>query len=153
MYSRRNAVRGFTLIEVLLVLVIIVGIAAIAAVSLFGGQEEANINMTKTKMQKIRKGLDGYKVTYNKYPEEGDLTPLIRVPDEMDEADQRKWSGPYTVETEEDLKDAWGNEIQYALVDSTATGRERKIPQLTSPGPDGVEDTDDDIRVPEQIEE
>ncbi|MFP4355734.1 MAG: type II secretion system protein GspG [Phycisphaerae bacterium] len=143
MHNRNAIRRGFTLIEVLLVLVILVGIGAIAVVALTGSREGANIDMTRAKMTQIMGGLEKYRNDFNALPEEGDLQPLVRLPEDEDETQQAKWKGPY-VEADR-LTDAWGNEIVYSTETDTSSGKERTVPVLTSYGPDGVEGTDDDI--------
>jgi hypothetical protein len=82
-------------------------------------QKLAEISKTKIAMAKLSAALEVYNVEKGSYPE--NIKTL--EPDYI----------PST-----DIKDAWGNKILYQL--------DRKQGyRLTSPGPDGIKDTDDDI--------
>ncbi|MCD6364266.1 MAG: type II secretion system major pseudopilin GspG [Planctomycetes bacterium] len=134
---------GFTLIEVLLVLMILAGLAALAVTSLGGTRDKANIDMTKTRLQKILNDMERYYLDIKAYPteEEGGLSAMITKPSFDDEKKSQNWAGPYLQKQE--LKDFWDNDLKYELVDD---GSGRKVPHLSSNGPDGQEGTEDDIK-------
>jgi general secretion pathway protein G len=100
----RGAVdRGFTLIEVLVVIVILSLIATAVAVNVVGRAEKARVERAKTDVQRIAsEGVEAFKVMKGRYPttEEG-LKVLI---------DER-----YLKPNDKDgtLKDPWGKEYIY----------------------------------------
>ena len=53
-----------------------------------------------------------------------------------------RWGGPYA--KKEQLKDAWGRTLKYELAEVGESGK--KVPRISSSGPDGEEGTDDDIK-------
>lgn len=132
---RRRGGAGFTLVEVLLVLIILVIIGSIVVPNLFGAQEKANINATKTQIRAIDGAIDLYRIDMAKAP--STLDDLREDPSTS--SDDSKWSGPYLKAA---LKpDPWGNEYQYAAEGKKNTGGY----DIWSYGPDGKNGTDDDI--------
>jgi len=141
--------RGFTLIEVMLVLVILGGLAALAVVTLGGRQEKSKRDLTKVRLKHITSRLEQYNVDLggNKsedrhtYPtDEQGLTALVTKPQFDDETKGQEWAGPYL--TTEELKDFWGQEFRYRL--EAVDGK--MVPRVSSDGADGTENTDDDIK-------
>jgi hypothetical protein len=114
--------------------------------------EQARVFETRARMAKLRNGLEIFRVSLARYPtdEQGGLEALIRMPAE-DEAVRARWKGPYAEQA--DLVDAWGRPIQYSLLEDAGSGRSVLVPLLTSAGPDGRIDTDDDIHSPEETDE
>lgn len=148
MRTKANTKRGFTLVEVLLVLVILVGLGALAATTIFGSREQANIDETKARMNNIRGAIDRFRLNMERLPEDGEegLEELMVKPDLGDEAAEDKWQGPY-LENRDQLKDAWGEPIEYTIEEDSSSGRERQVVRLSSPGPDREPGTEDDIVV------
>ena len=132
--------RAFTLLEVLMVVVIIGILAALVVPNLFGTLEGARIDTTRSTVESGFAGaLDLYKMHMDHYPttDEG-LAALMEMPEDDELAE--KWRGPYLKEGAK-LQDAWGNEFIY---ESPGNVNERSY-DLSSPGPNGQEDDDDDI--------
>ncbi len=149
MQNRTRTIRrttGFTLIDVLLVLVILAGLGTFAVVALSGTKEGAKISETEIRMKKLLGIVERYSGELG-YPteEQGGLDALVTMPEFENEKMEDKWFGPYA--KREDLKDSWGNEIHYEVLEDDSSGRMNKVVQLTSDGPDMEPDTDDDIRV------
>ncbi len=72
--ARRAAERGFTLVELLVVIVILGLIATAVAVNVVGAAEKARIDRAKTDVQRIASdGVEAFKVMRGRYPttEEG----------------------------------------------------------------------------------
>ena len=143
--SRR---RGFTLLEILLVMVLVVGLATVTFVLVSGRAEEGNIDNTKIRLQKVLNALEEYKLKlkYGYPTEEQGLKALVEKPVVEDETGGGNWTRPFR--TEEDLKDAWGRELMYKLEETQTEETTRMKPLIWSKGPNGQDDngTGDDIK-------
>ena len=104
--STRTA-RGFTLLELVIVLVILGTIMAFVGPKIFQGMGKANSATAKIMIQDIAGKLELFRLEVGRYPtaQEG-LQALVKQPPGVD-----KWAGPYLKDS--DLKDPWGNEFKY----------------------------------------
>ena len=133
-FHRHRAGRGFTLVEMLLVLVILAVLAAIVIPKFSGRSEQAKVTAAKSQISSIELALDAFEVDNGFYPKgSAGLTSLIEAP-----SGAQNWKGPY-------LKkgiplDPWGNPYVY-----TYPGRNNADYDLMSNGPDGRSGGDDDI--------
>jgi general secretion pathway protein G len=129
--------RGFTLVEVLLVLVILVVIASLAVTAYGPIQRRANINAAKVQIGAFETPLETYRLDVGDFPstDEG-LEALREMPSGGDET---KWSGPYLGKPVP--PDPWGQPYQYEY---PGTHDELK-PDVWSMGPDMIEGSDDDV--------
>ncbi|MFD2366056.1 type II secretion system major pseudopilin GspG [Pseudoduganella sp. GCM10020061] len=100
--------RGFTLLELLVVIVIIGLLAAYVGPKYFSQLGKSEVTVAKAQMESFEKSLDTYRLDVGRYPttEEG-LQALITAPATA----AGKWNGPY-------LKkgvplDPWGNAYAY----------------------------------------
>ncbi|MEM8910242.1 MAG: type II secretion system protein GspG [Planctomycetota bacterium] len=130
--SNRRKRRGFTLLELLLVLSILVVIGGIVVVNIGGAQAEANQNATLTQLNSLKSNIQMYKIRMNSLPET--LESLRDGPSDSDK--KSKWVAPII---EEIPADAWGNSLAYQV-----NGNEFEI---RSGGIDGQLNTEDDITV------
>ncbi|MEZ6120838.1 MAG: type II secretion system major pseudopilin GspG [Pirellulaceae bacterium] len=139
-HRKRNDQRGFTLVEVMIVLAILVLLIAMVGPRLLSQQDKADKQLTLTQINSIEEALKFYKVDNRTYPstEEG-LASLLTKP--TDEARGRNWDGPYLEENTVPV-DAWGNQIQYQY---PGTRGSADSPDIWSLGPDGQDNTEDDI--------
>jgi len=147
--GRTGSASGFTLIEILLVIVIILMLAGALVVYVLPQQKGAEKNTTKLLLNQIQSALDTYRLNIGSYPteEQGGLGALLVKPTFENERLGEKWNGPY-IKPGTKLEDAWGNKIRYEVVDKTLQ-TEPGTPdyKLYSVGPDGIPDTDDDIKL------
>lgn len=135
----RRARKGFTLLEVLMVLVILGVIAVLVLTQVGGSVEGARKDAAATAIKgPLSSALELYKAHIGQYPsgDEG-LALLINKPGDEDAAN--KWRGPYV--KAEQLKDPWNKEYIYAFPGQSNEGSF----DLSSAGPDGVEGNEDDI--------
>jgi general secretion pathway protein G len=130
--SRPRRRRGFTLMEVLLVLVILVILGSMVGIFVRRAQQQALDNAARGQIGSFKGSVEFFQQNMRRYPtsEEG-LIALREPPD-----DNRRWNGPYT--DAEIPPDPWDNEYNYELLDQDNF-------RIWSNGPDGVSDTDDDI--------
>jgi general secretion pathway protein G len=137
---------GFTLFEVLLVIAILALLAAFVVPQFMGIGEQAKKDLAASAVGRtgpIAKALDFYKNAMGVYPEgEEGLQYLIESPEDIIDDDKllERWAGPY-IEGAESLKDPWNNEYNYRFPGEF----NEKSFELWSNGPDGEEDTEDDI--------
>lgn len=83
--------RGFTLLELLVVMVIIGLLAGIVGPRLFGEVSKSEITAARAQIDALSKALDQFRLDVGRYPssQEG-LAALMQAP-----ADADRWAGPY----------------------------------------------------------
>jgi len=131
--------RGFTLIEVLLVLVILVLLASMSVPLYQSYQRQANFKAAKSQIGLFETAIEGFQLNIGSYPttEQG-LNALLAPPADL--PNQAKWEGPYLKGNEVPL-DPWGTPYQYRFPgDRNPNGYD-----LWSIGPDRTDGTEDDV--------
>ena len=103
--------RGFTLIEVLLVLVILVILASLVVVNIFPILKSAKIKEAKINVEALAVGMDHYLLDIGSYPSNSAGLQALRS-QPTDIQDPIKWTGPYL--TKDISSDPWNNPYQYA---------------------------------------
>ena len=84
-------IRGFTLLELLVVVVIIGLLAGFVAPRYFGQVGKSELAVAKAQIDALEKALDQYRLDTGRYPPtELGLTALVDKP-----AAEPKWAGPY----------------------------------------------------------
>ncbi len=107
LYSFRIAQRGFTLLELLVVMVIIGLLASYVGPKYFSQIGKSEVKTARAQIDALGKALDQYRLDTGHYPptELGLNSLFIRPPNEP------KWSGPYLVKAAP--PDPWGNPYGY----------------------------------------
>jgi general secretion pathway protein G len=105
-----RATRGFTLIEILVVVTILGILAALVVPQLMSYPDDARITRAEQDIQALRTGLDLYRLDNFTYPStEQGLDALVRKPSGRPEAPNWR-SGGYVKELS---KDPWGGDYVY----------------------------------------
>lgn len=95
--------RGFTLIELIVVIALIAVLAAVVAPNLLGKASDANRKSAAVQIEKISSSIELYHLETGRYPDQ--LEDLVNKPQGVD-----RWAGPY-VRKMSQLQDPWGNEL------------------------------------------
>ena len=123
--------KGFTLIELMIVVAIIGILAALVIPKIVGRSEQARATAAHADISSIKTALDAFEVDNGFYPK--NIQALVSQP-----GNTRNWHGPYL---EKVPQDPWGNNYLYYFPGK----RNASSYDLLSVGPDGKEGTDDDV--------
>ena len=97
--------RGFSLIEIIIVVVLIAAIVAFAASRILGGSDRARVNLAKSQLATLAQKVQTYELDTGTLP--GELDDLVQDPGAPG------WLGPYAKPAE--LNDPWNQPIRYTV--------------------------------------
>ncbi len=138
--TKHQSMRGFTLIEIIVVVVIIGLLAAVIAPNIFGQVEKARLNRALSDLRALESSLNLYRLDNFNYPttEQG-LQALVSKPSGSPEA--KNWKkGGYIPRMP---LDPWGNEYQYVYPGTS--GGEFDLFTYGADGKVGGEDNNKDL--------
>lgn len=131
-------VRGFSLLEMIIVLVLMGLLAALVAPRLTGILGKNKVRATKVQVEMLASAVERFNLDVGRYPtaQEG-LSALIERPQDIPED---SWDGPYT---EKDFvpKDGWGRDFIYEIGESSRF----IVKSLGADGAPGGQDENADI--------
>lgn len=131
--------RGFTLLEVMIVIVIILAIAGLVTVNLMGSRDEATKGTVNIQLKSMKDALKQFNLAFNRYPTEEEGLAVLWSKDGITDEDQTKWRA---FVDEPIPTDPWGTAWGYR-----AESESGRAFDLWSNGPDKQEGTEDDISV------
>jgi len=128
---RRGLQRGFTLIEIMVVVIILGILVSLIAPNVFGVLDDAEVTATQVQMRNVSIALDTYRMNHSRYPttEEG-LEALLKPP------------GRDRGYIDSIPRDSWDNEFQYR---SPGESGDYDIFSYGRDGQEGGEGQDSDI--------
>lgn len=137
--------RGFSLIEVLIVISLILVLGGLVAVTLFSRRDQADIDLTRVDMNTLNSALRQFRLDYRRYPTDEEGLAVLWDKEQLDpEADAAKYPAEGYLDRKLDT-DRWGNEWGYRQVSENTEEEDAVQFDLWSFGPDGEDGTDDDI--------
>ena len=129
--------RGFTLIELMVVMIILGLLAALVVPKMFGKLETAKTNAAYAQIELFGTALDSYRLDVGKYPSSSEgLESLISPVSGAEE-----WNGPYLRKNEIPL-DPWGNPYIY---EAPGTHGDYDLYSLGADNSEGGEGEDRDV--------
>ena len=131
--------RGFTLIELMVVLAIIGVLGVFVVPAVMNKPDEARVDKARAELPQIMQALKMYKLDNGRYPaQDQGLTELRTKPNSG--TVPPNWRGPYL---ERDPQDPWGNPYQYLIPGSH--GGDVEVISLGRDGVAGGDGLDKDI--------
>ena len=100
--NNRREERGFTLIEMVVVIMLIAAIAAVVAGKVISNKHRAEYNLARQQLSSLAANIDQYQDDVGELPDS--LEQLVH-------SDAENWTGPYA--NAKDFKDPWHNAIEY----------------------------------------
>ncbi len=130
--STRRRQRGFSLMELMVVLLIIGLLGAAVTVGVRGAREQGRITTAEMEINNLENGLEMFNSLTARYPTQDEGLEVLLKPIGKSELGILKKKG--------ELNDPWGNPYLYIV-----TGDKAEPFEVLSAGPDGREGTDDDL--------
>ena len=125
--------RGFTLVEIMVVLIIIAILMTVFGGKIFGAGDRAKASLTRIKMTEIGSYLEQYRLQYNKLP--SSLNSLVNCTEETGQSCT-------PIANADSLNDGWGRPFVYS---AEGDGRQFKLRSLGADAKDGGEGVDSDL--------
>lgn len=138
--------RAFSLIEIMIVLAIIVLISGLVGFALLSRRDEANVSKAQIDINTLKNALLDFNRRYGRYPTEDEGLAVLWSSSTVDPELEDQWSATVSNNM---ANDPWGNPWEY----NPEGLRREGYYDLSSNGPDGEPETDDDIYAWDEDEE
>lgn len=135
-YNSENRQKGFSLIELLIVMVILGLLAGLVGPKMFSKVDDSKQRAAKAQISLFETALDLYRLDMGKYPTTDMGLKALRINTEDDD----KWDGPYF--SKEIPQDPWQNAYYYA---SPSEHGDYEIISYGADGAEGGSELDEDI--------
>lgn len=136
--NQRKREKGFTLVEIMIVLALVVMLGSYAGVKLIGMFNKGKQDIARTQIAGFGQALQAYYLSHSYYPTTAQgLQSLISRPS-VGKVPENYPEGGY-LGKKELPKDPWGNQYRYVCEDGQNF-------TISSDGPDGQEGGSDDIK-------
>lgn len=132
--------RGFTLIEMLVVLVIIGLLASLIGPKLFTKVDASKVQTAQTQVKMLKGALGTLRLDIGRFPTQPEGLGLLNT-QPADEKLRARWHGPYLDDAVP--MDPWGNPYQYSV--PGANGQPFALYSLGADGKRGGEGVDADV--------
>jgi general secretion pathway protein G len=100
------AERGFTLVEIMIVIVLIGLIATFVGSRILGASDQAKFRLAQSQIETVAGKIERYQDDVGSLPP--DLHALVKAP-----GNSSGWLGPYA--SEKELKDPWNHPLEYKV--------------------------------------
>ncbi len=107
-----RALKGFTLLEMLVVLVIIALIVGLVGPRLFTRVDYSRVDTAETQIRMLRGALETFRLDVGRFPTQEEGLDILYYPPSNDRI-RTRWRGPYL--DEPPPEDPWGNAYLYEL--------------------------------------
>jgi len=134
--QRPGRMRGFTLIEIMVVVVIIGLLVAIVAPNVMSRLSQAEIQAAKTDIKQLVNSMNFFRMDFRRYPTEDEGLEILLGKEDVD-------GRPGSTILQSMPKDPWGRPYYYVY--PSTHGREFDIYTLGADGEEGGEDANADI--------
>ncbi len=135
--KRNKKKRGFSLIEIMVVIIIIGLLAGIVGVSVFQQVTTAQVDTTTTNIRNLQQAIDLYRLNNFSYPTTEQGLKALKEKPEVGKI-PKNWNGPYIQGSLP--ADGWGNEFQY-----TSDGKDYEIMSYGADGEEGGTEENSDL--------
>ena len=138
---RRPPRRGFSLMELLIVIMILLALGGIVLVGYMNISDRADQDLQLVQFDQVDAAIKRFRLDLRRWPTEDEGLEVLWLKDSLeDEDDFVKWRGPYLEKPI--TEDTWGSEIVFR---NPSEERGEGYYDIVSSGPDREEGTDDDI--------
>jgi general secretion pathway protein G len=133
--SSKNSEKGFTILEIIMVVVIIGSLMGFLVSNLFSKGDQALAGINRNKMSQIKAQINMFRIQYSQLP--ASMQSLTGC-------DQVTGQGCTPILAEEEAKDAWGNPFKYELLNN---GRKFRLTSFGGDKTQGGSGADSDVSI------